>query len=117
MSQEESGSPVSEPPPIPDSAGVDIPPESLGDPDAVTAVTDPEGEHRRGMDKTKLWFAIAFSSICAAGAVVIGFVEYYTPQLAAVSGGTLSSTGDVLKLLATTSLGFVFGRTLGNGDN
>ncbi|WP_151532036.1 proton-conducting transporter membrane subunit [Rhodococcus erythropolis] len=114
-----SGSDVdaADPIPIPDSAGEDIPPASLGNPDAVTAVTDPEADHRRGMDRTKLKFAIAFSSVSAAGAVVLGIIEYFTPGFGEKSDGALGATGDVLKLLATTSLGFVFGRTLSNGDS
>lgn len=77
---------------------------------------DPEADHRRGMDKTKLKFAIVFTSVTAAGAAVIGVMEFYAPGYVE-AGGTLGSTSEVLKLLATTSLGFVFGRTIGNGDS
>ncbi|WP_133167816.1 hypothetical protein [Mycolicibacterium austroafricanum] len=105
-----------DPAPIPDSANEDIPPNSEGNPEAVTAVTDPEADHRRGMEKSKLKFAIIFVSLTTAGAVALAVVGHFTPGYAEKGGSLLASTGDVLKLLATTSLGFIFGRTLNGGD-
>jgi len=105
-----------DPSPIPDSASEDIPPASVGNPEATKPLKDPEGDHRRGMDRTKLKFAIIFASVTAAGAVVLALVEYFSPGFGGKSSGVLASMGDTLKLLATTSLGFIFGRTLGNNN-
>lgn len=108
-------------PTIPPNQSVDEPPSDRGSaslsvaPKAKTQeVEDPEGNHRRELEKSKLKFAIALTASCTAVAVAVGVVEYFIPSPDAAR--TLTSTADLLKLLATTALGFIFGRSLSKSD-
>lgn len=108
-------------PDIPDSADADISPVDSGGappeekPNKLTALDDPDKKHRREMEKSKLRFAFYFVGVATAASIGIALFEYLSPGYAEKSGHGLSATSDALKLLATTSLGFVFGRTM-NGD-
>lgn len=105
---------------IPNSADEDVPPpdapDGNGDPDALTEVSDPEADHKRKVDLSKLRFAIWFSASTTATAVGLAVVEYFTPEFAQVSNGGLGTVSDAMKLLATTSLGYIFGRSTRSGD-
>lgn len=107
---------------IPNNVDEDVPPESDGptangsDPGALTEVDDPEAEHKRNVDRSKLRFAIWFTSLAAIAVVALGVLEYITPELAQASGGRLDGVSDALKLLTTTSLGYIFGRSAKSGD-
>ncbi|WP_415293092.1 hypothetical protein [Clavibacter tessellarius] len=109
-------------PTIPDEADQDIP---LGQPAGKRQstgeargkrklVTDPEAKHRRDMDKSKLRFAIWLVTASLGVLVVLELIEQFS---VGTEGQTLAGAIDTLKLIATTALGFVFGRTLGRGDS
>lgn len=121
MSEQPAGPEASEKPvpSIPRHAPVDVPPggEAAKSPAATASqveVKDPEGNHRRGMERSKLRFAFALTASCTAAAVGIGLLEYFLPS--PESGRTLTGIIDLLKLLATTALGYVFGRSLSKGE-
>jgi len=80
----------------------------------VPAPRDPEGDHRRGMDRDKLKFAFWLVGSCGVLAVTLAVIDFYVDP---ASGANLSGIIDMLKLVATTALGFVFGRSLGKGDH
>lgn len=111
---------VGEPPSIPDSAETDTPPADDGgfpaNPNQGKRVDDPEAEHRRGIERSKLRFAVYFVAATTTLFVAVSVLEYFTPGFTEKSGRGLAGAGDALKLLATTSLGFIFGRAM-NGDN
>ena len=101
-------------PRVPDNATVDEPPEQERGP-IVPAPDDPEeAKHRRGMDRVKLKFAFWLIGVSVGLAAAMSVVQAYLPP---VGNGGLGGIVDMLKLIATTALGFVFGRTLGRGDN
>jgi len=99
-------------PVIPDRADQEYPPDEA--PGRRQEVSDPEGDHRRDMDKSKLNFAI---KLVAGSLVTLVLLEVLEQYVAGISGQSLSGAVDTLKLIATTALGFVFGRTLGKGEN
>lgn len=103
--------PTSPRPEIPENASEDIPPEGTSSVPVQheREVNDPDAEHRRGMDTAKLKFAkwLVGTSVCVA--VGLGTVEYFFPPQNV--GNSLSGTIDLAKLLATTGLGFIFGRS------
>jgi hypothetical protein len=115
----EAGSRPSEPeteaaddlPTIPDNAGEDLPRDGAG---AVEpAPPDPEGEHRRTMDGWKVKFAFWLISGCLIFAIVLTVAEeIFFRGEPSEFGGLV----DLLKLVGTTALGFVFGRSLGQGE-
>lgn len=106
---------------IPNSADEDVPPpdapDGNGDPDALTEVSDPEAEHKRKVDLSKLRFAIWFSASTTTAAVALAVVEYFTPDFARMSNGGLDAVSDAMKFLATTSLGYIFGRSARSDDS
>lgn len=104
---------------IPKGQQVDEPPGSgvesvQGAKAPAVPVDDPEKKHRRELEKSKLKFAIILTAACTSAAVVVGVLEYFLPSPDAVR--TLTGTTDLLKLLATTALGFIFGRSLSKSD-
>jgi hypothetical protein len=100
------------PPVIPENATEDKPNDGS---DALTAVDDPQGEWDREVGKTKLRFAIGFVIGCTGAAVALTLVQFFFQHWFPLSGG-LATGIDLMKLLATTALGFVFGRTLDRND-
>lgn len=63
------------------------------------------------MDRTKLQFGMYLIAGCLALVVILSAVQYFWPRELA-DASALSNALDVLKLVATTALGFVFGRTV-----
>ncbi len=118
MIRDDDRLPPPPPAPIPNNAEEDVPPapESNGDPNATTEVDDPDAAHKRKVDLSKLKFAMWFASATTAGAVLLALAEYFTPQFAEVSNGKLDTVSDAMKLLATTSLGYIFGRSARAND-
>ena len=99
---------------IPDDVSEDIP--FGGPPDArAVPMQDPAGEHRRGMDKVKLTFSISLITGCLVVYVGLSILQYWM-QARFTDAAPLTSAMDLLKLIATTALGFVFARTIEN-DN
>lgn len=101
------------PPVIPEDATEDKPTDGS---DALTAVDDPQGEWDREVGKTKLRFAIGFVIGCTGAAVALTLVQFFFQHWFPLSAG-LANGIDLMKLLATTALGFVFGRTLDRNDS
>lgn len=96
---------------VPDDATEELPPESEpGETVYVREVKDPEGDHRRGIAKAKLNFAQWLVAGSVVIAVSLGVVEYFCPPRN--SGMSLSGIVDMVQLLATTGLGFIFGRSV-----
>lgn len=81
---------------------------------SLEEVHDPDGDHRRRMDLSKLTFAIKLIAWALIGIVGLSAAQTYIPALGEPS---LAPAIDTLKLIATTALGFVFGRSLGKGDS
>ena len=96
---------------VPDDAVEDLPPEgsSSGANQAFVEVKDPEGDHRRSQDQAKLKFAIRLVGVCIAVVIVLTGVQYGL-QAALNDSTQIESAIDWLKILATTGLGFIFGR-------
>lgn len=116
---DEVAAPKREVPAIPRREPQDVPPGGGGAEARFStarqrAVADPEGDHRRELEKSKLRFAIRLTAGCTVAAVAVGMVEYFWPS--GDPSATLTSVGDLLKLLATTALGFVFGRSLSKSE-
>lgn len=97
---------------IPDNASVDVPPEGLGHARVVEAPPDPDGEHKRNMERGRLNFARWLVACSAAAAVAVMVLEYLLPRPDQSMGGAV----DMLKLFATIALGYVFGRSAGHVD-
>lgn len=98
-------------PDIPDSADEDVPPDGGGS--VVPAPPDPDGDHRRTMDGWKVKFAFWLIGCCLGLAIILTLVEtFFRPPELNEFGGMI----DLLKLVGTTALGFVFGRSLGQGE-
>lgn len=103
-----------EPPEIPDDAQEDVP--FAGSPSsALVEVKDPDGEHRRKMDWSKLGFGKNLIYAAIAGIVALSLIQAYIPS--AVEGQSLDSAIDTLKLITTIALGFVFGRAVGRSED
>lgn len=117
--------PLREVPDIPEGATQDLPPGSAeGDSswrnshhatEKVDRVHDPDGDHRRGMDKEKLKFARYLIFICVGAVIVLSLIQFFFQHLFSEIS-SLSPAIDMAKLLATTALGFVFGRTLNSRE-
>lgn len=96
------------PPTVPDDADQDVPPEGEVE---TQKVDDPDSEHRRTMDRTKLHFGMWLIGSCLSLVVVLSGVQFLL-QEKLDDASALTNALDVLKLVATTALGFVFGRTV-----
>ena len=71
---------------------------------------DPEGEHRRSQERSKLKFAMWFATGTVTAAVALSVAGSFIPV---DSGGSLEPAFDLLRFLAPTALGYIFGRTVG----
>jgi len=112
ISDEDDDQPVPE---IPDNASEDRPLPSAGAaPDDMERVSDSDA-HKQRMEWSKLRFAIILASSTTAGAVGLALVQYLGPE-SAVNVGSLTSASDALKLLATTSVGYIFGRSVSSRE-
>ncbi|WP_146082320.1 hypothetical protein [Rathayibacter sp. AY1C5] len=78
-------------------------------------VSDPEAKHRRAMDLSKLRFAFWLVGLSLVALLGLEIADSYVP--APEGAGDLSGAADVFKLIATTALGFIFGRSLGRGES
>lgn len=104
---------MTEPDGVPDTANEDVPPEGE---DALVPVKYPDGEHRRDMDRIKIKFATRLIGACVGAVVLLSGLQYGL-QVFLPETDALNPAIDLTKLLATTALGFVFGRTLDQKDN
>ncbi|OIH98356.1 hypothetical protein BIU92_14010 [Curtobacterium sp. MCBA15_003] len=67
------------------------------------------------MDKEKLKFARYLIFICVGAVVGLSLIQFFFQHLF-TEISSLSPAIDMAKLLATTALGFVFGRTLNSRE-
>jgi len=97
---------------IPDDADVDIPPDQ-----DVRRVQekDPAAAHRRLVDRLKLHFATRLILGCLLAVVLLSGAQYAL-QGVLPEVGELAAAIDWIKLVATTALGFVFGRSFEQRD-
>ncbi|MHC2184548.1 hypothetical protein ACVLV4_000172 [Rathayibacter agropyri] len=106
---------MTDPEGVPDGAREDVPSITAPAPQGrYQEVNDPEGRHRRRMDSSKLRFAFWLVTLSLTALLGIEIADSYAP---APEGRNMSGAADVFKLIATTALGFIFGRTLGRGES
>ena len=113
--------------PLPDldgSAGEDRPPTprenpAIASPEALqrndesiyrtVTVDDPDKRHRRTVEFQKLKFGMWLIAGCLVVVIILHLLDYYFPK----QGSSFASLNDLLKLVATTVLGYVFGLSIG----
>ena len=102
------------PDPIPESITEDVPPQDV-EKGTVESVQDPQHEHERKIELSKLSFAkiLVFSSLIVFVGVVL--LDRYVPP--GKGAAPLTGLTDMLKLIATTAIGYVFGRSVVNGKD
>ena len=97
---------------IPDNADQDIPPD--GEEPRIPE-TDPAAEHARRIDWIKLSFATKLIAGCVIAVVVLSGAQYGL-QSVLPDGAELPAAIDWIKLVASTALGYVFGRSFEQRD-
>lgn len=98
-------------PSIPDNANEDVPRYGAGA--VVPTGPDPEGDHRRKIDGKKVKFAFRLITGSLAAAIGLTLIQAIWFQNVP---NQFNGMIDLLKLVGTTALGFVFGRSLGQGE-
>lgn len=115
----ETSTPVAPPPERPidpprTSHGLEEPPTPIAitPPDDGTAqeVDDPDKKHRRQIETDKLKFSFWLIGSCITIAVLLSVVERYVPTKIN-DAPEFSTIIDLLKLIATAAMGYVFGRS------
>jgi len=107
-------------PEIPAGVGDDTPPPPTGSPEdarqtVVKTTVDSEADkHERALEKEKHGFARHIIWVTITLALVCGTALYLAPLFGA-DAGPASGLLDFFKIVATTALGFLFGRTVKNG--
>lgn len=87
-------------PSVPDDADQDVPPPG-GSGEVTQAPPDPDAQHRRFMDKSKLKFAFVLVACSGSAVFVLSLVDF--------------TWGDEQRdLTSATALGFIFGRAMSN---
>lgn len=77
---------------------------------------DPQAKHERDLERRRLIFGFWLVGLTVLGAVALSVLEYFLPGYE--EGSSLSSAVSLMQAMATTALGFVFGRTLPrNGES
>lgn len=79
------------------------------------SVLSPEKQHELDMDKAKHSFARHLIWGALGCVLVIGVLVYFTPERS-VNNASLLGILDFFKLLATTALGFLFGKGMRSGS-
>jgi hypothetical protein len=96
------------------SRGLEEPPTPVtlvrSDDGTAQEVDDPDKKHRRKIETDKLRFSFWLIGSCIALAVLLSVVERYVPTSVADEPG-FSTIIDLLKLIATAVMGYVFGRS------
>ncbi|CAB0981430.1 hypothetical protein FRC0507_00122 [Corynebacterium diphtheriae] len=75
-------------------------------------VTDPEAEHRRGLEKTRLNYAIVILAVSAFMVVILILIDIVVWESADKREINLANIADFFKLTGTTALGFILGKQL-----
>nr|WP_146081346.1 hypothetical protein [Pseudoclavibacter sp. RFBI5] len=117
---------------VPDSAEIDIPAPSNADTSALEVHASdsppagttkprelsPDEKHKQELEKDRQRFAQSVTKWTIIGAIATGVAATVVPLFA--SGADVSAMQglfDFLKLVATTALGFVLGKTIGGNKN
>lgn len=98
---------------VPSNAGEDLPPEGSiqGSP---IPVDDPNAKHRRKVEISKLNFAYWLIAVSIILVVIFAAADRMWPPRDGAE--PLSTITDLLKLIATTAIGYVFGRSVSGKD-
>lgn len=94
-------------PEIPDDATKDVPSSSAGT--LMDMQVPPKDRHERDVENFKNSAALWVSVGCLAAVAVFSLVEAFYQS----DSDSLSRANDVFKMVATTALGYLFGRNSG----
>lgn len=107
---------------VPDGANEEIPPEELShkgkgieDSGAMERVEDPEGKHRRDLEKLRLNYAMLILAVSALMVMLLIVADALLWETAERREINLANIADFFKLTGTTALGFILGKHL-NSD-
>ncbi|MDO5688435.1 hypothetical protein PSRA_0813 [Pseudoscardovia radai] len=95
---------------IPDDATEDVPPSESRDGDAMQAAPapTPEQRHAWGVENFRNQSASSFVNVCIFLVVVLAVASVFFPD---GKSGVVDSVVDMLKVVTTTSLGYLFGKS------